>query len=61
MEGKTRLFYDNESGETISEEELFCEYNELFCAGETEETFGEYLWNCLSCNGGTLKEVTQHV
>ena len=45
-------FYDIESGETLSEEELEREYKQLYENGETETpTFSDYLKNCLSKNG----------
>lgn len=49
-----RVFKDNESGAVVSMWELL----EAFEAGGTEaDTFGEYVWNCQSCEGGTLDEI----
>lgn len=45
-------YYDFESGEILSREDLKKEYELLYKNGETETpTFSGYLRNCLSKNG----------
>lgn len=50
-------YFDIESGEVLSEEDLKREYKWLYENGETETpTFSGYLRNCLSKNG-TLEKI----
>ena len=45
-------YYDTESGNILTEEELRKEWEELFRNGETEtDTFEGYIRNCTSKNG----------
>lgn len=57
MGNKVKAFHDIETGETITTEQLYSEWQEIAERGETCETFGEYVWNCQTFNGGTLEEV----
>lgn len=51
------MYYDIESNETLSKEDLKREYEYLYKNGETETpTFEDYLKNCLSKNG-TLEKI----
>jgi len=51
-------FYDTEHGITLDLAELLTEYDILKKENETEaESFGDYLQNCLTRNGGTLEVV----
>jgi hypothetical protein len=48
-------FHDIETDEILTERELLTEYNE---SDERHEmTFGQYVNNCLTINGGTLKRI----
>ena len=53
-----KKYYDIETEEIITEEDLEKEYNDLKKTGDTEAaTFNDYLINCTSKNG-TLEEIT---
>ena len=53
------LYKDIESGNVVFRNELKQEYESLKRDGETEaETFGNYISNCTTRNGGTLQEIT---
>ena len=52
-----RVFKDTESGAVVTMWELA----EAYEAGESEaESFGEYVWNCQSHQGGTLEEIRDY-
>ena len=52
-----KKYYDIETEEIITEEDLEKEYNDLKKTGDTEAaTFNDYLINCTSKNG-TLEEI----
>lgn len=59
--GKTRWFQDeNEPEKLISEAQLKKEYGSNVADGSidpAEKTFQDYLWCCMSSQGGTLTEV----
>lgn len=51
-------FYDTEHGNTLDLADLLMEYDTLKAENSTEaESFGDYLQNCLTRNGGTLEVV----
>jgi hypothetical protein len=53
------LYKDIESGDIIFRNELEREYKSFKESGNTEaETFGNYISNCTTRNGGTLQEIT---
>ena len=55
---KTQLFRDTEHGEIITTEQLFEEYTAAMNDGEHDSmTFGEFVYNCTTAAGGTLKEI----
>lgn len=55
---KIKMFRDIESGETVTTEQLYAEYEMNIANGNTEPcTFSEYIWNCLTRNNGTLEEI----
>lgn len=51
-------FYDTEHGNTLDLADLLTEYDTLKAENNTEaESFGDYLQNYLTRNGGTLEVV----
>ena len=55
-----RKFYDSEHDEVVTICQLEKEYNELKLTGGTDsETFGQYIMNCQTYNGGTLEEIRE--
>lgn len=53
------MFYDIESDEYITIEQLFLEYQENRKSNPSEfkYSFSDYIRNCLTINGGTLESV----
>ena len=53
-----KLFFDIESGETVTLDQLYREYQMNVQNGNTAPcTFPEYVTNCLTRNNGTLEEI----
>ena len=60
MAKKVERFFDIDSGEFVTVSQLYKEYCEAVERGETEAYgFGLYVWNCLTINGGTLRNVEE--
>jgi len=59
MVKKVTRFYDIDSHETITIDQLFTEYKQAIDAGTIDEytMFDEYIMNSLTIFGGTLKEI----
>lgn len=55
MGKQIKLFRDIETGEIITTEQLYDEY--IANDDGRELTFGEYMWNCQTSQGGTLEEI----
>lgn len=53
------MFFDIESGEYITTEQLFSEYieNRKSNPDEYSYSFPEYVKNCLTVNNGTLEKI----
>lgn len=58
MSKKVTKFKDIESGEIITIEQLFKEYEQAMKSREYDTVeFSWYVWNCLTINNGTLVEI----
>lgn len=56
MKKITRKFWDIETREILTEDQIRANYEELKAAGETEvENFSQYLENCMTRNNGCLE------
>lgn len=54
-------FYDIDSGEVITSEQLFREYLRAHKSGEIDNglSFAWYMHNCMTYSGGTLRRIHQ--
>lgn len=58
MNKKVTMFRDIESGEIVTTEQLYKEYEQAMKSGEYDAVeFSWYVWNCLTINNGTLVEI----
>lgn len=57
MGKQVKLFKDIETGDIITTEQLFGEYEESMQEDDRGLTFGEYVFNCMTAQGGTLEAI----
>lgn len=50
-----RRWFDIERDEVVTEEQLRAEYEEI--KDEVEVDFEDYIWNCMTHQGGTLETI----